>query len=414
MKTSKIIPYLIIIITFPSITQWLYINTDNLTALWWILFSAIIFIFIYARNNFRGQPLPVVIKFFTYLVFFESIYGIFLSDGYWDYKSLINNLFTYLLPLSFFVFSIPQILSTTIKKWIKFALPAFFVFLPIMQPEAPGKYLIPIMFVVLFLKPIPIRYKWVIILFFSFIFIYGSLGARSSVIKYSVSLLMGLCFYSNIYKKNLLLKIAHISLMILPFILIIVGVLGIFNIFKIDEYLPKISGIEVENSYDKNEKEDISSDTRTFIYEEGISSALKNNYVLQGHSLARGYTSMSFAETDFYKRGERYDSEVSIINIFTHMGLVGVIIYFSIFWTASYKAIYKSRNMYIKMLGIYICFRWVFAWIEDFNRFDLNYLFVWIMISMCFSNQFRQMNDRKFERWVKSIFIDLKFYKYDC
>lgn len=406
MKIHKIIPYLIIIITFPSIAQWLDIDTSKLTAIWWTVYLWIIIIFLQGRKLYtNGQSLPQVMQIFVYITIADTIYGFFLSDGYWDYKTLIENMFTYLLPFSFFVFSSPMVLSNTIHKWFQYALIAFFFFVPIMQPEAPAKYLIPIMFIVLFFKPIPAKNKWIVLLFFSFIFIYGALGARSSILKYSMALLMGLSFYTGIYKRNLLLKAAHFIMMFLPPVLIVLGFLGIFNVFEIDTYFPEVSNIEVENSFDKNETEKLDADTRTFIYQEAISSAINNNYVIQGHSLARGYESESFADYDFYKRGERYDSEVSIINVFTHMGLVGVILYFLIFFLASYKAINKSNNTYMKMLGIYISFRWIFAWIEDFNRFDLNYLFLWIMIGMCFSTQFRQMTENEFETWVKTIFI---------
>ncbi|WP_167607493.1 hypothetical protein [Maribellus sediminis] len=405
MKISKIIPYLIITITLPSIAQWLNFDTNKLTAVWWTLYFFIILIFIKGRKVYsRGQALPREIRLFIYVVLAEAIYGIFISKGYWDFKTLIGNLFTYLLPLSFFVFSNPKILANTIHKWFRYALIAFFLFIPIMQPEAPAKYLIPIMFVVLFLKAIPARNKLIVLLFFSFIFIYGSLGARASVIKYSIALLMGISFYTGIYKRVSLLKITHFLMMLVPFLFLIYASLNIFNIFKLGDYISGISDLEVKNSYNTSKTEKLGSDTRTFIYVEAFSSAIKNNYIIQGHSLARGYESVSFADTDFYNRGERYDSEVSIINIFTHMGIIGVFLYFLIFFSASNKAINKSNNSYMKMLGIYVSFRWVFAWVEDFSRFDLNYLFLWIMIGMCFSISFRQMTDHEFEQWVKSLF----------
>jgi hypothetical protein len=277
-----------------------------------------------------------------------------------------------------------------------------------MQPEAPAKYLVPIMFMLLLIKPLSFRNKVIVLTFFSFIFIYGSLGARASVIKYSISFLIGLSLYTGIYKRKALVKTAHFILMFLPFVMFILGGLGIFNVFKIDEYLPSISGVEVGNAYDRNERETISADTRTFIYAEAIGSAIRNQYVIQGRSLARGYDSETFADTDFYNRGERYASEVSIINIFTYMGLIGVFVYFLVFYIASRKAIYQSSNQYMRMLGVYVSFRWVFAWIEDFSRFDLNYLFIWIMIAMCFSNAFLQMKDQDFEIWVKGIMGSIK------
>lgn len=52
---------------------------------------------------------------------------------------------------------------------------------------------------------------------------------------------------------------------------------------------------------------------------------------------------------------------------------------------------------------LYVAFRWTFAWIEDFSKFDLNYLFLWIMVGICFSPLYRNMTDEDFKLWVKSI-----------
>ena len=43
------------------------------------------------------------------------------------------------------------------------------------------------------------------------------------------------------------------------------------------------------------------------------------------------------------------------------------------------------------------------AWIEDFSRFDLNYLFLWIFIGMCYSPVFRNMSNNDFRNWLYNI-----------
>ena len=77
------------------------------------------------------------------------------------------------------------------------------------------------------------------------------------------------------------------------------------------------------------------ADTRTFLYVEEISSAIKNKYVVQGRSIARGYDSMSFGKSIDkalgIQRGERQMSETSILNIFNYFGIIGVVSYFCIF-----------------------------------------------------------------------------------
>jgi len=58
--------------------------------------------------------------------------------------------------------------------------------------------------------------------------------------------------------------------------------------------------------------------------------------------------------------------------------------------------------MYIKLIGIFIIFRWLYGWVEDFNNFDINYIMIWFMIGMCYSVRFRKMNDYQFKKWIIS------------
>lgn len=196
------------------------------------------------------------------------------------------------------------------------------------------------------------------------------------------------------------------SLLILPVVFFILGITNTFNIFNIEQEL----GLEnkfIMKSKKGNEYSAL-TDTRTFLYVEEIQSAIRNNYTLLGRSIARGYDSMAFGDgidkAKGIKRGERESCETSILNIFNYFGIIGVVIYFLTFAYASLTAIYTSKNIFIPIIAIYIAFRWLFAWIEDFSRFDLNYLFLWILIGVCCSPIYRNMSNREFRIWVKKIF----------
>jgi hypothetical protein len=183
--------------------------------------------------------------------------------------------------------------------------------------------------------------------------------------------------------------------------------MGVFNVFKMDKYIK--GEYKISRSTKGEEKEEsLTTDTRTFLYEEVLESAVKHNYSLLGRTPARGNDSASFGSflADELNTGkmERFSNEVSILNVFTWTGLVGVILYFFIFIKASYLAINKSNNIYVKIIGLYVAFRWTYAWVEDFSRFDLSYLFLWIMIGMCFSRAFRNMTDLELKLWVRGIF----------
>lgn len=165
--------------------------------------------------------------------------------------------------------------------------------------------------------------------------------------------------------------------------------------------------IVVQNSYgEKGEIESLTVDTRTFLYAETLNSAIKHNYIIQGHSLARGYESYSFGDTDLIskKRGERSECEVSILNVFTRMGIIGVTLYFTIFAGAVFKVRKHSKNYMMYVVACYVAFRWTFAWIEDFTRFDLNNLFLWGMITMCYSPYYLNMTNKDVSLWFNSFF----------
>ena len=156
------------------------------------------------------------------------------------------------------------------------------------------------------------------------------------------------------------------------------------------------------------ENESLTTDTRTFLYVEVLQSALKNNYLVFGRTPARGNDSVMFgdqveSETNS-KKYERHSNEVAVLNIFTWTGLIGLLLYYLIFIKASYLAVYSSNNVFIKILGTYVAFRWCFAWVEDFSKFDLTNIFLWIAVGMCFSEHFRRMDNFMFKNTVRNIF----------
>ena len=408
MKVKVLIPFLVIILTFPSIGQWLNIKIGE-TVYWWTTNILLLFSFVYykLRNNKKSPNLPIPIKLFVVYVIISAIYGCFMTESYWDWKLLINNFMIYLMPLSLYYMAVPINISTVTRKWCLFAIVAFWFLLPVMQFEAPGKFMIPFSFLIIFWPFIKGKWRYIIWFFFLTVFLFGTLGARSSIIRYGVCVISSICFiYPHIFKPKIL-KLLSFSLLLLPIILFILGAANIFNIFKIEEYLKLDNQIEVQNAYgEKGETESLTADTRTFLYLETISSSIKHDYFIQGHSLARGYESFSFRSTDLtsFGRGERHASEVSILNIYTYMGMIGVLLYFGVFCGAVISVFKNSKNYMMYVIACIVAFRWAFAWLEDFTRFDLNNLFLWIMITMCYSPYFLKMDNKKFIIWSKTLF----------
>lgn len=398
----KILPHTILLISISSILQWCSLPIGN-TFLWWILQSFILYIFLKLKPQ-RYNILPINI-FLVYLIF-SAIYGaIYMTENYWDWKLLVNNLMVFSLPLASYIFSSPSILKNLLNCWFKYAWFILVILMPFLTSDAYGRFLVPFTLLALLFPIIKRKYKLFILVAYLITIILGS-ESRSDTIKFTICLLLGLSLYiPTIWKSKKIILTGYYTLLIIPVILFILGVTNTFNIFRLEEELGLEGRYTMKNK--KGEEYSALADTRTFLYVEEIQSAIKNNYMLLGRSIARGYDSKAFGEwidkAFGIKRGERQSCETSILNIFNYFGVTGVIIYFTIFARASFLAICRSRNIFLPVIGIYIVFRWSFAWIEDFSRFDLNYLFLWIFIGICYSPIFRQMTNKELTKWINQI-----------
>jgi hypothetical protein len=334
--------------------------------------------------------------------------GIFIAENYWEWKHLISGTMALALPMLVYVFSQPDILQRTLHVWIKWALPLFFLFfIWFIALDLYHFYLSPIFLLACFLPIIKFEWRCILIVLL-LIMITGDLGARSQIIKATAALLMSGAYLIGKYLSDKILKLVHWGFYFATVALLVLGILGVFNIFKgLSEYKGKYTQEKRENG--NITSVDIVDDTRTFIYVEVIGSALRHNYWLWGRTPARGNDSFSFGSfmAEELKTGkyERHNNEVCFPNVFTWLGLIGMILYCLIYLKGSYLAVYKSNNLFMKLTGVFIAFRFLYGWIEDVNQLNITSISLWMMIAMCFSEQFRKMNEMEFKNWVKRIFI---------
>jgi hypothetical protein len=201
------------------------------------------------------------------------------------------------------------------------------------------------------------------------------------------------------YINNAFLKTLHWGFYTLAITLLVLGLSGKYNFF--DDLEKK------DHFHTSLTQQNLNEDTRSKIYLEVISSAVNNDYILWGRSPARGNDSEIFGKIieKQTKTGkfERYNNEVGALNIFTWTGFIGVILVFLLYLTSSYLALYKSNNIYIKFIGCYIAFRWLYSWIEDFNRFDIMNISLWAMIAMGYSKKLREISNHEFKCWINSV-----------
>jgi len=347
------------------------------------------------------------VKLFLLWNIISIIRGLFVADNYWEWKHLTDTSLMLLIPLTIYIFTNKFLVQQILKLWFKFGLIVFFIFMPfVIHSYFYGRYLTPILLLLLLFSSISFRWK-VIAVFFTAIVLSAGFDSRSDLIRYSIAISFGMLYYFRMLVSQVIFKILHSILMILPIILLILAITNIFNIFKMDSYIEGDHSIMSKDS-GKLQKSSLTSDTRTFIYIENIKSAVKNNYLLIGRTPANGYDSMYFGNHLKFELGtgkmQRFSSEVAILNIFTWNGLVGVVLYFLVFLVATYLAIYRSNSFFMRIIGLFVSYKWLYAFVEDFTWFDMQYTFLWILIAMCYSVEFRKMNDEEFKEWTMGLF----------
>lgn len=411
---NKYVVLTVLLLSIISVAPYIQLNTGlpvNNTFFWWIAQVLILFIFFKAKNTFCNKYERNNLLFISIYLswnFISCLRGIFIAQNYWDWKNLIFNSFGLLLPISTYMVTNPRFLQLILFNYIKYILPLFTLLLFFIDKDAYGFYLVPISFLIIFLPVIKRPWQWIIIVISIFV-ILSDLGARSTVIKFLLPYFLLILYYFKHFIPKKFFEIIRIFLFVVPFVFFVLAITHVFNLFNMDEY---IKGDYVTKTYSADgEEDDLKSDTRTFLYVEVLQTAEKYNDWLIGRSPARGNESDSFGETDPSNRNERIGNEVAILNIFTWTGILGILCYFLIFYHSSYLAINESNNIFSKLMGLSVAFRWIYAWVEDVNIFNLTTFFLWILIGFCYSKSFRLMTNAEIKYWVLGIFDNYSQHK---
>ena len=384
-NSVKFLTYSILFTGIYSVLRWSALNNTgiNSTFFWWAIQILVLYTFYKLRYlGFKDKWLDC---YFIYVII-SFLYGIHMSENYWHYKSLVQNTMFLLMPLAIYPFESPRLLHAVLSCWFKRGLVVLVCLSPFLYSDAWGNYLAPFCLLALFYKDLPKKWRYLTILAFIIILTLGW-ASRSSIIRLSAALLIGISFAwknSRDFILKHLKKIFYIF-SILPVIFFVLGVTNVFNIFRIDKELNLSQKYEVFRS-DKELSGSKLDDTRTFLYVEVLSSAIKNHYIIQGRSPARGYDTIKFADAIREASGgalsddERPSSETCILNIFTYMGVIGVILFAMLFLKSAYMSIWYSRNYFVKIIALFVLFRWCYSWIEELTLFSINFLILWVIL----------------------------------
>jgi hypothetical protein len=397
MENKKVILFtLIAVIVSDALVyiSWSYtININSSTYIILILDYISIFVLIAFAYKSNWNEIPQIIKSLYRLWIFWNIFnfirGMFVAGDYWDWKFLLMSSFSFtMIPLTFFYGKNLQIVKAIFRFVLKIIFLLGFFIIPlalITYSELYSRLMIPVSLFILFIPYI--KYKWkLLILIVSVTSVAICIDFRTNFIKIAFSLILLLIYF--FWKKLNLnwFRLAHLILFVLPLVFFILAVSGNYSLFE--EFSQKQS-IELNAKQQKN----AFSDTRTFLYVEVLQSLNQTGHWILGESASGTYRSSWF--TDPEGNGRRWNCEVGILNILLHNGIIGCLIYFLLLFTVSRIAITSSNNSLTKYLGLFIAFRWVMSFLEEYTQFDLNFFFFWLTIGLVSNASFRQMNDNE-------------------
>lgn len=277
------------------------------------------------------------------------------------------------------------------------ALPFMCLFFGSLHPL--NMVLIPFVIPVLFINEYPTRKRWILLAIVLLVCVISFIQIdRALMIKMGVALAVGLASAYMMRIFDRWVDVVSWGLMIIPFLFVILFLTGRFNVFEFNKYLTNAQHDE-SGMYD---------DTRTGVYEEAITSAIDNHYILFGRSLARGYDTEfilgRFKDKEYSKQTEERGSEVAALNLFTWGGLAYLLLFFIWQCNVVYLGLKKTNNRYTPILALYVAFYWAFSWVENVQVFAMFHIYSIIIMAMCMSPRFREMDDDEFRNMIHEIF----------
>jgi O-Antigen ligase len=375
----------------------LHINLDATTFSMIFKLTSLVCLLILDYKLKWRDTFPVWVNiFFKWLIFWNIIViirGGFSAETYWDWKYLfLNTGFTLLVPYAV----VTGALFNYTRDLYILIITRLFVFGYIAIPLTlnvdlareffPRALMVTVSF---FILAIPyVKTSWrIVISCVGVVSVLIALDYRTNVIRICFAFLLVSVYYLRKFIPLVLLKAGCVLLCMVPFIFLLLGITKKYDVFKPSDDIEKY-----EIQYDNGTEANLATDTRTFLYEEVFSSMKANGTILIGEGATGKYKTEYFEDEVGTNKG-RFGAEVGFLNALLYSGCLGVLLYVLILFSAVYYGISRSNNFFCKMLAIFLAFRWIIFFIEDYIQFDMNCFFLWMAIGLCLSKGFRSLSD---------------------
>lgn len=386
---------------------WLIYNAFRLPE--WFMWGSNVLVVGMLTFNWLSKKYTSNIDLYTYSVFCAFFFWLLISfvracnyaEGYWMWKFVLaQGLIT--------LFYLMIVLSTDVKLvrdylrlyWYCY-LPLFAVSMSVYGTPQNVSYT-PFLLLSVLIFALPRNQKLFLCAILTIYIV--TFEHRNDVMKviFSVSTGLSVHLFKSAFSIRVL-KFVRIFFLGIPLLFLYLGFSGVFNIFKMSEYINSDLSYTVKSG-NELELRDLRTDTRSFIYKNVYFTLNKYDDILWGRSPAYGDEGGTFEDSLVTKLKGRYGNEVGVMDILLWYGVVGFILYFLLYVRATDLAISRSNNRFSKGLGIYTSFTWLMSFIWEKPLIETFFMTDLILLGLCYSKTFRSMTDHEIESFVRTIF----------
>lgn len=362
-----------------------------------IIYFWLIQIFIYIRKNYKYISYNYngnkIIACNVVCSLIMIIRGLSHSDNYWQYKDvLLSNGPSLFFPLAIYLSTEIHFCAKCLSYIIKYYLLASVLLINDARLANTGRIMC---------NTLPLlgyfmnKYKWYIIIF-TLYSLTLTWDARGWVLRALFGLTIGLCyifFQRKISKLNkIIIGIVFSLFLLTPLLCAYLGYIGVFNVFNMQSYM--------DNS---SMSEDDLVDTRSFLYILVQNKLETSESVVGGVGLAVSYWDDFNAESNVKELQNfgRTATESGLLNMYFWGGIIGVFLYSMIYWMAAYYGIFRSKNNFCKLIGLFIIFRWVISFVDEPNGWVCSNIMLYFFMGICLNKKIRNLDDEFMQRYLK-------------
>ena len=157
-----------------------------------------------------------------------------------------------------------------------------------------------------------------------------------------------------------------------------------------------VTGVSAFETYlDGSSDDDMSIDTRTFLYTELYEDLMVNDKIWIGKGGNGTYYSEYFSYSDAGETELRNNLEVGILGILLKGGLLAVLLNLTILILAIYHAYFRSNNLYTIGLGYVLLIHTFLLFVENYTIYSSYNFFIWLCIGFCLSQKVRSLSNKQ-------------------